>query len=91
MKGRTVLSMESTLARMNRLGRSVLIGVPLLSLDEIVARDRRGHARRRRGARAPSCSCPSGCRAAGVGGDEDTFRAALEPVSRQRCWPHNAA
>ena len=37
VKGRTVLSMESTLARMNRLGSSVLMGVPLLTLDEIVA------------------------------------------------------
>ena len=37
MKGRTVLSMESTLARMNRLGSSVLMGVPLLTLDEVLA------------------------------------------------------
>src|SRR5207248_4158785 len=36
-KGRIALSLESTLTRMNRLGGSVLTGVPLLSLDEIVA------------------------------------------------------
>ena len=48
VKGRTVLSMESTLARMNRLGGSLLMGVPLLTLDEMVARARRRHARRRR-------------------------------------------
>jgi predicted Zn-dependent peptidase len=38
VKGRTVLSMESTLARMNRLGSSVLTGIPLLTLDEILAK-----------------------------------------------------
>ncbi len=38
MKGRTVLSMESTLARMNRLGSSVLMDVPILSLDELLAK-----------------------------------------------------
>jgi predicted Zn-dependent peptidase len=37
VKGRTVLSMESTLTRMNRLGSSVLMGVPLLSVDEVLA------------------------------------------------------
>ena len=30
--------MESTLARMNRLGSSLLMGVPLLTLDEMLAR-----------------------------------------------------
>ena len=37
VKGRTTLSMESTLARMNRLGSNLLTGVPLLSLDELLA------------------------------------------------------
>ena len=37
VKGRTVLSMESTLTRMNRLGSSVLMGVPLLTIDEVLA------------------------------------------------------
>src|SRR3954447_13890332 len=36
-KGRTVLSMESTLTRMNRLGSSVLMDVPLLTVDEVLA------------------------------------------------------
>ena len=30
--------MESTASRMHRLGRSVLMGTPLLSLDEMIAR-----------------------------------------------------
>jgi predicted Zn-dependent peptidase len=38
LKGRVVLALESTGARMNRLGSEVLAGAPLLSLDEVVAR-----------------------------------------------------
>src|SRR3954462_1726283 len=37
VKGRLALSLESTLTRMNRIGSSVLMDVPLLSLDEMVA------------------------------------------------------
>ena len=37
VKGRTTLAMESTLARMNRLGNSLLMDVPLLTLDEMLA------------------------------------------------------
>jgi predicted Zn-dependent peptidase len=38
LKGRVVLALESTGARMTRLGSELLAGVPLLSLDEAVAR-----------------------------------------------------
>jgi predicted Zn-dependent peptidase len=38
LKGRVVLSLESTGARMNRLGSEVLAGAPLLSIDEVVER-----------------------------------------------------
>jgi predicted Zn-dependent peptidase len=38
LKGRVVLALESTGARMSRLGSEVLAGAPLLSLDEVVAR-----------------------------------------------------
>ncbi len=38
LKGRVVLSLESTGARMTRLGSEVLAGAPLLSLDETVER-----------------------------------------------------
>src|SRR5690348_16220505 len=38
LKGRVVLALESTGARMNRLGSEVLAGAPLLSLDEVVDR-----------------------------------------------------
>ncbi len=38
LKGRLVLGMESSGTRMNRIGRSVLTGTELLTIDEIVAR-----------------------------------------------------
>jgi predicted Zn-dependent peptidase len=37
-KGRLVLSLESTAARMSRLGGSTLHGLPLLSVEELIAR-----------------------------------------------------
>ena len=38
VKGRMVLSAESTAARMSRIGKSVLFGTDLLTLDEMIAR-----------------------------------------------------
>jgi predicted Zn-dependent peptidase len=80
VKGRMVLSFESTLTHMNRLGGSVLMGVPLLSLDEMLAAidavtldDVAGLAR--------ELFEPERLSAAGVGADEETFMRALEPVS----------
>jgi predicted Zn-dependent peptidase len=80
VKGRTVLSMESTLTRMNRLGSSLLMDVPLLTVDEVLAAfdavtldDVTGLARELWRIERMS--------AAGVGSSEDAFRAALEPVS----------
>jgi predicted Zn-dependent peptidase len=80
VKGRTALSLESTQARMHRLGTSVLMGVPVLTPDEIVARidavtaaDVESLAR--------ELFDPERLSAAAVGEDEDAFRAALEPVS----------
>jgi predicted Zn-dependent peptidase len=80
VKGRTVLSMESTLTRMNRLGSSVLMGVPLLTVDEVlgafdaVTLDDVGELAR-------ELWQPERLSAAGVGGDEPAFRTALEAVS----------
>jgi predicted Zn-dependent peptidase len=80
VKGRTVLSMESTLTRMNRIGSSVLMEVPLLTVDEVLAafdavtlEDVTTLARDLWRTERMS--------AAGVGSSEDVFRAALEPVS----------
>jgi predicted Zn-dependent peptidase len=80
VKGRTVLSMEATLTRMNRLGSSVLMEVPILTVDEVLAaldavtlEDVNALAR--------ELWEPGRLSAAGVGGSEARFRAALEPVS----------
>jgi predicted Zn-dependent peptidase len=37
LKGRVMLGLESTGARMSRLGSELLAGAPLLGLDEVVA------------------------------------------------------
>ena len=80
VKGRTVLSMESTLARMNRLGSSLLMGVPLLSLDETLARIDAVTIDDVAELAAELLDAERLC-AAGVGGDEDLFRQAVGAVS----------
>jgi predicted Zn-dependent peptidase len=80
VKGRTTLSMESTLARMNRLGSSVLMGIPVLTLDEVLARIG-AVTLDDVAALATELYDPSGLSAAAVGASEDSFRAALEPVN----------
>jgi len=80
VKGRTVLSMESTLARMNRLGSSVLMGVPLMTLDEIVAAIDAVTLEQVSGL-ARELFDPARMSAAGVGGSEDSFLSALEAVN----------
>lgn len=80
VKGRTVLSMESMLARMNRLGSSILTGVPLLSLDEVLARTDAVTADDV-AALVDDLYDPARLSAAAVGGDEDVFRRALEAVN----------
>jgi len=80
LKGRIVLALESTSARMNRLGSSLLAGVPLLSLDEAVGMvdavtldDLRELA--------GELWAPEKLAAAGIGPDEDAFRSALAPLA----------
>jgi predicted Zn-dependent peptidase len=79
-KGRLVLSLESTASRMNRLGSAVLAGLPVLDVDEVLERidavtldDVR--------ALATELFAPGRLSAAGIGPDEDAFRAALEPLA----------
>lgn len=80
VKGQIALSLESTAARMNRLGLAVLGDLPLLTLDEIVERldgvslDEVNTLVRERLA-------PERLSAAGIGPDENVFRAAIEPVA----------
>jgi predicted Zn-dependent peptidase len=80
VKGRTVLSMESTLTRMNRLGSSILMDVPLLSVDEVLAAFDAVTLDEVM-ALARELWAPERMSAAGVGGSEDAFRSALESVS----------
>jgi predicted Zn-dependent peptidase len=82
VKGRLALSMESTGARMNRLGRSVLMGTPLLSLDETIERLEavtREDLERLAGELYPA----AGMSVAAIGRDESLFRSALAPVSAE--------
>jgi predicted Zn-dependent peptidase len=79
VKGRMVLSLESTAARMNRLGSALLSDLPLMTLDEAVARieavtlDDMAEL-------TAELLAPERLSAAGVGVDEDVFRDALEPL-----------
>jgi predicted Zn-dependent peptidase len=82
VKGRLALSMESTGARMNRLGRSVLMDTPLLTLDETIERLEavtREDLERLAGELYP----PTGMSVAAIGRDENLFRGALAPVSAE--------
>ncbi|HEV2723111.1 MAG TPA: pitrilysin family protein [Thermoleophilaceae bacterium] len=80
VKGRTTLSMESTSARMNRLGSSLLMDVPLMTLDELLAAldavtIDEIHSL------AAELFDPARMSAAGVGASADPFRQALEAVN----------
>jgi predicted Zn-dependent peptidase len=71
-----VLALESTGARMNRLGSEILAGMPLLSLDETVERidavtlDDLGGL-------VDELWAPDRLSAAGIGPDEGRFEEAL--------------
>ena len=82
VKGRTTLSMESTSARMNRLGSSLLMGVPLMTLDELLAATD-AVTLDDVNALATELFRPTRMSAAGVGASEESFRDALEAVNPQ--------
>ncbi len=80
VKGRLVLSSESTAARMARVSRATLFDLPIDSLDEMLAKvdavevdDLTGLAGELYGAERLSAAC--------VGRGEEKFRQALAPVS----------
>lgn len=79
VKGRLALSMESTAGRMHRLGRSVLMDTPLLSLDETIERLDAVDADQLE-TLAHELYPPAQMSAAAIGRDEGRFRDALEPV-----------
>ena len=78
-KGRIVLALESTSARMSRLGSALLAGLPLLTLDEMIERVDAVTRRGRRRARARAART----RAAQRGGDRRR-RGRLPRGSRRR-------
>jgi len=80
VKGRLVLSSESTAARMSRISRATLFGLPIETIDEMIAKvdavevdELTALAAELYGEERLSAAC--------VGADEDRFRAALAPVS----------
>jgi len=80
VKGRLVLSFESTLTRMNRLGGSVLMDMPVLSLDEMIA-EIEAVTLEDVSELARELFDPARLSAAGVGADQDVFKRALDPVN----------
>ena len=80
IKGRMVLGLESSSARMSRIARSTMYDVPLLSLDEMLAKVD-GVTGEDVATIAAELYDPSRFSAACVGSDEELFRKALEPVS----------
>ncbi len=80
VKGRMVLSLESTAARMSRLGASVLAELPILSVDEILEKidavkvDDLHEL-------ASELFARERLSVAGVGTDESVFRESLAPLA----------
>jgi predicted Zn-dependent peptidase len=79
VKARVVLALESSSARMNRLGASTLYGIPLLEAEELMARvdavsldDLRSLV--------DELWAPERLSAAGIGPSEEAFRGAVAPV-----------
>lgn len=77
LKGQTVLSMESPGSRMQSLGRAVLMGLPVLGVDEVLAKidavtvdDARAATRRYWDLDTWSSAC--------IGADPEAFRAATQ-------------
>ena len=74
-----VLALESTGARMNRLGASLLFGLPLLETDEVVARFEAVTMDDLREL-TDELWAPERLSAAGIGPDDQVFRDAVAGV-----------
>jgi len=81
LKGRVALSLESTSARMSRLGSALLGGVPIYSVDEIVDRIDAVTVEDL-GELARELFVAERLSVAGVGAEEEAFRQALAPLER---------
>lgn len=80
VKGRLVLSSESTAARMSRISRATLFGLPIEGLDTMLAKVDAVTVEQL-SELAGELYRPERLSAACVGRDEDCFRSALAPVS----------
>jgi len=79
LKGRIVLALESTGARMNRLGSEVLAGAELIAIDEVIARID-AVTQDDLAALADELWAPERLAAAGIGPDAERFQAAIGDV-----------
>jgi predicted Zn-dependent peptidase len=80
LKGRVVLALESTGARMSRLGASIMNELPILSVNDMIERiDSVSIAEVRE--LAAQLFAPARLSVVGVGPDEDRFREAIEPLA----------
>lgn len=77
VKARIILALESSTARMNRIGTSIMYGLPLLEPDELSERIEAVTLDDLR-ALAAELWAPERLSAAGIGPDEDAFRAAVD-------------
>jgi predicted Zn-dependent peptidase len=80
LKGRLLLSLESTSNRMSRLGKSLVTETELLSPDEVIARIEAVDAAEIAEV-AAELLAPERLSAAGIGPNEEPFRAAVERVN----------
>jgi predicted Zn-dependent peptidase len=79
LKGRVVLSQESTGAHMNRLGSEILAGAPVMSIDEVVAAIDAVTVQEL-SALTEELWAPERLVAAGIGPDRARFDAGLEAL-----------
>ena len=79
LKGRVVLALESTGARMNRLGSEILAGAPLMAIDEVVARID-GVTLEDLAELVGELWAPERLSVAGIGPDRDRFDAGVAAV-----------
>jgi predicted Zn-dependent peptidase len=80
VKGRIVLSSESTAARMGRIGKAVLFDTPLLTLDELLEKVD-AVTGEEVAELARDLYEPASLSAAAIAPSEERFRAALAPVN----------
>ena len=80
VKGRLLLSLESTSTRMTRLGKALATGTEIVSVEETVARVEAVTAEDV-AALAGDIFAPEALSAAGIGPDEESFREAVARVN----------